>query len=455
MNATTLEFWPAWLRWGVIAFAMMMLCACQRNVMPSLDQSQVIQNEFPQPTQAKEVVGVSGQSISTTEANANVFHADVVGNSALESDSQSVESTDDQTKIIVTAKDSLLEHSIDDTESIASDDAEGVSKASCSTGEACATNKKPCFCLPCQVPEIARDEYLCDGGDAFVQAGMIKDGTIVGLEPTETVGTYDTRDGRTVIAPSNRVCIYAPRFGAVRKITGPILHQQKKGVEGLNANLGIVKLDERQSVGEALQEVDLLTNRATAPPSALRSRQLGSDVKLLDGIVFLDGALKAFENLDVLRTGKLQNTDAVLLAEKTIAAVSWSHDLGVQITIEGKRAQVAVGKIAPTFVYHVDEPNKPRLRIIKLASKKSAQPGDFVEFTIRYDNIGDQEMGNVTIEDNLTARLEYVLESAKSDRKAEFTALGNKVGSDRLRWDIVKPLKAGEGGIVTFKCKVR
>ena len=38
----------------------------------------------------------------------------------------------------------------------------------------------------------------------------------------------------------------------------------------------------------------------------------------------------------------------------------------------------------------------------------TAQPGEEVEFTLRFDNVGDRVIGNVTIIDSLTTRLEYV-----------------------------------------------
>src|SRR5262249_60061021 len=47
-----------------------------------------------------------------------------------------------------------------------------------------------------------------------------------------------------------------------------------------------------------------------------------------------------------------------------------------------------------------------RLRIVKLADKSIAPPGEVVTFTIRFDNIGDRPVSDVTIMDNLTPRLE-------------------------------------------------
>ena len=35
---------------------------------------------------------------------------------------------------------------------------------------------------------------------------------------------YDTIDGRRVVEPSNKVCVYAPRFSSVRQVKGMFQH---------------------------------------------------------------------------------------------------------------------------------------------------------------------------------------------------------------------------------------
>ena len=49
-------------------------------------------------------------------------------------------------------------------------------------------------------------------------------------------------------------------------------------------------------------------------------------------------------------------------------------------------------------VYSVGEPPaKVKLRVMKVASTQSAAPGEEVDFTIRFDNVGNQAIGNVTV----------------------------------------------------------
>jgi uncharacterized repeat protein (TIGR01451 family) len=93
--------------------------------------------------------------------------------------------------------------------------------------------------------------------------------------------------------------------------------------------------------------------------------------------------------------------------------------------------------------------------VIKVASTSAANVGDIIDFTIRYDNMGDQVIGNVTIIDNLTPRLEYVEGSAQASRAANFSTKANEAGSLILRWEVIDPLPKGEGGLVRFKCRLR
>ena len=49
----------------------------------------------------------------------------------------------------------------------------------------------------------------------------------------------------------------------------------------------------------------------------------------------------------------------------------------------------------PGVLYQLDkDTNNPKVRIVKIASVEDARPGDHIEFTIRFDNIGDEPVGN-------------------------------------------------------------
>ena len=86
-----------------------------------------------------------------------------------------------------------------------------------------------------------------------------------------------------------------------------------------------------------------------------------------------------------------------------------------------------------------------------------------VDFTLRFDNLGNQAVGNVTIMDNLVTRLEYVEGSAQSSVPASFSTQRNEAESLVLRWEITNPVfppddpeqRKPTGGVLRFQCRVR
>ncbi len=81
---------------------------------------------------------------------------------------------------------------------------ESCAPANCATGT----------CLPGYDPQ----EYLYDGGDRLPRVVVQNDGTVVGLQPEDTVAQFELDSGKVCVEPACRAAIYAPRFAAVRKI---------------------------------------------------------------------------------------------------------------------------------------------------------------------------------------------------------------------------------------------
>ncbi|MFN9540552.1 MAG: DUF11 domain-containing protein, partial [Planctomycetota bacterium] len=75
--------------------------------------------------------------------------------------------------------------------------------------------------------------------------------------------------------------------------------------------------------------------------------------------------------------------------------------------------------------------------------------------TISCENVGARKIGNVTIIDNLTTRLEYVPDSAQCSLDADFSSERNAADSLVLRWDVKQTLDVGQSGLIRFKCRVR
>jgi uncharacterized repeat protein (TIGR01451 family) len=100
-------------------------------------------------------------------------------------------------------------------------------------------------------------------------------------------------------------------------------------------------------------------------------------------------------------------------------------------------------------------PGVPGLMVIKRVSKEEATPGEEVEFTIEFRNMGNVSIRSVSVIDSLLPRLEYIKGTAQGPKGTVFTANANEAGSTELRWDLPNALAPGESGKVSFKATVR
>ncbi len=299
------------------------------------------------------------------------------------------------------------------------------------------------------------DEYLCDGGDEMPNVHVAADWTVHGLEIEDTIAHYDTLPGRTCVVPSNKVCIYAPRFRSVRHITRLAMDEEYARVTGYHSPAPPVLMDGLNVPSTTLEQDKPKLETQDRLALAYENRlQDGAVSMALKAEAFLD-ALLPYENLQIVKIGRFDQRERAVLLEGSNAAITWTHDKAVQILLDGKAALTVTELDGPESLYQTEDPCPGKLRVIKVASTQFAEPGDVVDFTLRYDNIGSQAIGNVTLVDNLTTRLEFVEGSAQSSRRAEFYSERNEAESLVLRWEITDPLKPGDGGVVRFKCRVR
>jgi uncharacterized repeat protein (TIGR01451 family) len=298
------------------------------------------------------------------------------------------------------------------------------------------------------------DEYLCDGGDFHSPAGVRADWRVEGLEQEDAVAHYDTVDGRIVVTPSNRVCIYAPRLAAVRRVVNVMAHEQPLFVNALLDEQSPARADELQPVASSLQRHSVVINRAERPATLFRQRQQPGGLERLLATMDVFDSVAAYANLQIIRTGEVSNAEKPLVERAAQAAVTLTGIQAPQVVFGVKAAHEMAGVRQVGIIYQSDEPHSPRLRLLKLASRGHALPGEEVEFTLRFDNIGDQVIGNVTIVDNLSTRFEYVAESAQSSVDANFITEPNN-GSLVLRWEITNPVEPGKGGVLRFRVRVR
>jgi len=282
-----------------------------------------------------------------------------------------------------------------------------------------------------------------------------QDWRVDGLQGEDTVVHYDTVTGETYVQPSNRVCVYAPRFAAVRKVYGIVQHDAHEQPLGVETPVPLEGLGDVQTATTAIQPVQPGLNLGTMAPSAFRERTPPTGLENSQALTGTHGGLLPYEDFTLVRRGQMDNSEKARLAERVAAAVAWSHDTALQVLIDDLALQedVGVAKVDSLHIFSLE--GKPRLQVCKIASRHEARPGETVEFTIRFDNVGDQVIGNVTVIDNLTTRLEYVDGSQSCTLKANFGVSDNQSDSLTLRWEIVEPMKVGEGGVIRFQCRVR
>jgi uncharacterized repeat protein (TIGR01451 family) len=299
------------------------------------------------------------------------------------------------------------------------------------------------------------DEYLCDGGDQGVHVRVGRRGQVDGLDPEDTVAHFDTRDGRTLVRPSNSVCIYAPRFAAVRQVLRAHEDDLQVAMTSLNTPLPPVVQATPQRPRQV--ELPLPSPDITGLRGALAHKERLREVEHMNALRVDEFASEfaAFEDLQVIRLGIYDRRERATLQTSAEAAIAWSIPVAPEVLIEDAPAIVDTTTESPATVHHLDERGTPRLRVVKIASRSTALPGEEVEFTLRFDNLGDQPVSKVTLIDRLTTRLEYVPDSAQSSLEASFGTSPHDSGSLTLQWQIREPVKPGQGGIIRFRCKVR
>lgn len=305
-------------------------------------------------------------------------------------------------------------------------------------------------------PSGSADEYLCNGGDQETQVLVKNDWSVHGLHAGDTVAHFDTLDGDLRVVHSNELCIYAPRFAAVRRVSGVTLHEQHQRGAGVEFADGPLQHADREGPTTATQPLQPQRHLTVAQSQRLEDKQRGLKLDRQLRVAEAAKDLMPFEEFGIVRYGRFENSEKARLATRLDAAVAWTHEVGLQVVFDNRPAVEASGDSQSQGVYRFElPPGKPRLRVVKLASTEQAQPGDVIDFTIRFDNVGDQVIGNVTVIDRLVSRLEYVPNSEQSTVAAEFFTQETDDESLTLRWELAEPLQVGEGGVIRFQGRVR
>lgn len=312
----------------------------------------------------------------------------------------------------------------------------------------------PVVCAQSCETRVYKDEYLCDGGDRGYPIHY-DDYNRQGLETEDTVAEYVDSSGDFRVKASNRVCVYAPRFAAMRTIDAPYTGT------GL---AGIASADRATRTGGMLANTGFDTQTQQTPVVGVNMRSRASGVDVPVGLDDLDqntnlGQYSRYrsghQEVSFLLSGVLKEAEEAWLAKRIQAAVEWSQVQFPQITGRTQAAQEVRAQFKPKEMIGVEDEGQGELRIVKMADRQEALPGDVITFTLRYDNIGDGRLYHIRIVDNLTPRLELVEDSETSDRGGRIFYEDNSEGSLVLTFELDEVLPPKTGGVVTFQARVR
>jgi uncharacterized repeat protein (TIGR01451 family) len=306
--------------------------------------------------------------------------------------------------------------------------------------------------------ELYPDEYVFDGGDRENPADMFG-AQRSGLNSEDTVAAFFDHTGTARTAASNRVAVYAPRFGSVRTVTGLVADIKVDRVAGARDNLAVGNLKTGRAAQENIHGTVLYgletRNRvdgmqSSSPPMEARRTDNAGESRKVDG--GLEG--RSFAGSD-----SMHRNQGPILSQQIQNAIIWTRDQFPVISASTASAGEisAKFKVQQTVGVEDERKSKGNIRIIKLADRELAQSGDTVRFNIRFENTGDFDVYDVVIVDNLTPRLEYVSGSAQIDARnpGEVEVEPNGEGSSVLSFRLDQPLKGHSGGTITFEAIVR
>ncbi|MFG0260885.1 MAG: DUF11 domain-containing protein [Novipirellula sp. JB048] len=302
---------------------------------------------------------------------------------------------------------------------------------------------------------VDANEFLCNGGDHPPHVAVRQDETLAGLDPEDTVVHYTTEAGDIEINSSNRVCVYAPRFASVRKITGAVAGGRTVGLAGVQHDVGLNRIHD-ETPGLVINDTTAIAHADVARRiDAMRDRNRGVRVEGVLQPEIAEDVLAALAGLSVLEMQQLQENQLAIVQASALAAQAWSIEESIEVAIEDMQPPTLSRDLRVEEIRVYDFPAAGRLQVSKFADRQHAQPGERVTFAIRIENVGDSAVGRVTLTDNLTTRLEYVPESQTCSGGAEFTSDRNEAESLTLQWRLTDELKVGESVTIRFQCKVR
>ena len=322
----------------------------------------------------------------------------------------------------------------------------------CPTG-ACPTVLGPYGPEPID-PTDYPDEYLCDGGDRgapFHYEGYARGG----LDTEDTVGEFRDETGKAHSTISSKVCIYAPRFAAVRSNSAPAVNEDLDIIAAAHDGVQLAGIDTRLALEEQTQRNSLARLDTSSRASGVRADAGEGWLGQVDIAKGIEERLISYQSLSFIQEGRIRQSEEAILSFGAQAAGNWSRDLNPVIAGHAANGHQLQAEFKVRQLSGVEDRRSPGdLRIVKLADKETAKPGDVITFTLRFDNLGERDLFDITIVDNLTPRLQYIEGSVVSKIAGGVDVKPNGEGSSILTFTFDEPLKGLTGGSVTFECRV-
>ncbi|MBL6724249.1 MAG: DUF11 domain-containing protein [Rubripirellula sp.] len=299
-------------------------------------------------------------------------------------------------------------------------------------------------------------EFLRDGGDSGSTVVRLTDQSLKGLQPEDTIVHYKTAAGKVEIQASNQVALYAPRFRSVRQVSGAVAGGRAVGAAQMDRPVGTVKVDQPLPGLVMRDSVEIGHADVARGLDAMRDRERSVPVDAVQQVNVASNVMAALVNLSSQQAYRLQGDQKALFHQFANAAVTYQLDECLEVAVQNLRIPSLVrDQTLDGFTIYEFEHGHGRLQISKFADRDDAKPGDIVTFGIRIENVGDGQVNEVVVVDNLTTRLEYVPDSLECEESVDFQTDVNEAQSLRLQWTLQEPLEVGEAVTIQFKCRVR
>ncbi len=304
--------------------------------------------------------------------------------------------------------------------------------------------------------DLYPDEYLIDGGDRKLPVHYFA-GERQGFETEDTIAEYKDHFGKSHVRASNRVAVYAPRFGSVQVVEGADAGVQIHQAMGSTDIAGVGSLNRNEGLHQSVTE-----DGGVAVGS--RKRVDGAQTKL--GQIQTAQATRAHQQKKVDQSLQARSVSSQNILERFLGAgyqdglanaAIWSRELYPVLSASTSQATQVKARFTPQDVIGIEDQRakKSEIHIVKMANKEVAEAGDTIHFTIRFINTGDFDLHDVQIVDNLTPRLQFMADSVQTNRAGDVVTEPNGEGSLILTFEFDEPLPAHKSGTVEFDVRVQ